>query len=80
MVAGAALAISLVTYIAVPGGFIFFGILHQIALASLLGLAFLRLPAVLTLVAAALVIAAPQYPAVRSFSTIRLGGGSAFRR
>ena len=61
MVAGAALAISLVTYIAVPGGFIFFGILHQIALASLLGLAFLRLPAVLTLIIAALVIAAPPF-------------------
>ena len=61
MVAGAALAISLVTYIAVPGAFIFFGILHEIALASLLGLAFLRLPALATLAIAALVIAAPLY-------------------
>ena len=61
MVAGAALAISLVTYIAVPGAFIFFGILHQIALASLLGLAFLRLPALATLAIAAIVIAAPSY-------------------
>ena len=61
MVAGAALAITLVTYIAVPTGFIFFGILHQIALASVLGLAFLRLPAVVTLLAAAAVIAAPHY-------------------
>ena len=61
MVGGAALAISLVTYFAVPGGFIFFGILHQIALASLLGLLFLRLPAVVTLLAAAAVIAAPFY-------------------
>lgn len=61
MVAGAALAITVVTRIAVPQGFIFFGILHQIALASLLGLAFLRLPALLTLVAAALVVAAPHY-------------------
>jgi uncharacterized membrane protein len=61
MVAGAALAISIVTYFAVPGGFIFFGILHQIALASLLGLAFLRLPAMVTLSIAAAVIAAPHY-------------------
>lgn len=61
MVAGAALAISIVTYMAVPGGFIFFGILHQIALASVLGLAFLRLPALVTLIAAAAAIAAPHY-------------------
>ncbi len=61
MVAGAALAISVATYIATPSGFIFFGILHQIALASLLGLAFLRLPALLTLAVAALVVAAPQF-------------------
>jgi uncharacterized membrane protein len=59
MVAGAALAISVVTRIATPDGFIFFGILHEIALASLLGLLFLRLPALLTLVVAAIVIAAP---------------------
>jgi uncharacterized membrane protein len=61
MVAGAALAISIVTRLAVPGGFIFFGILHQIALASLLGLLFLRLPAALTLGIATLVIAAPHF-------------------
>jgi uncharacterized membrane protein len=61
MVAGAALAISIATWIAVPSGLIFFGILHEIALASLLGLAFLRLPAVATVVAAALVIAAPWF-------------------
>lgn len=61
MVAVAAAAISLVTYVATPGSFIFFGILHQIALASVLGLLFLRLPAPVTLVVAALVIAAPFY-------------------
>ncbi|RWA73489.1 heparan-alpha-glucosaminide N-acetyltransferase [Mesorhizobium sp.] len=61
MVALAAIAISAVTYIATPDGFIFFGILHEIALASLLGLAFLRLPALLTAIAAAAVIAAPYF-------------------
>lgn len=59
MVAVAAAAISAVTYVATPGGFIFFGILHQIALASLLGLAFLRLPAVVNLIIAAVIIATP---------------------
>ncbi len=61
MVAAAALIISLVTYFAVPSGFIFFGILHQIALASLLGLAFLRLPAIVTLLFAAVIVALPFY-------------------
>ena len=50
-----------------PGGFIFFGILHQIALASLLGLAFLRLPALLTLLIAVAVIAAPHLSALGIF-------------
>ncbi|PSJ61801.1 heparan-alpha-glucosaminide N-acetyltransferase [Kumtagia ephedrae] len=59
MIIAAAAAISAVTYVAVPDAFIFFGILHQIALASLLGLAFLRLPPLLTLAAAAFVIALP---------------------
>ena len=67
MVAGAAIAISVVTRIATPDGFIFFGILHEIALASLLGLLFLRLPALLTLVVAALVIAAPVYLRLEAF-------------
>lgn len=67
MVAGAAIAISVVTHIATPDGFIFFGILHEIALASLLGLLFLRLPALLTLVVAALVIAAPVFLRLEAF-------------
>ena len=60
MIVGAAAAITLVTYFATPDSFIFFGILHEIALASVLGLAFLRRPAILTLLVAALVIAAPH--------------------
>ncbi|MEW9805112.1 DUF1624 domain-containing protein [Mesorhizobium sp. ZMM04-5] len=69
MVAGAALAISAVTYFAVPSGFIFFGILHHIALASLLGLAFLRLPALVTLLVAAAVLVAPHYLRSASFDS-----------
>ena len=61
MIGGAAAAISLATWIAVPKTFIFFGILHQIALASLLGLPFLRLPWAVNLLAAAGVVAAPHF-------------------
>ncbi len=55
----AAGAITLSTWLAMPDRFVFFGILHSIAAASVIGLAFLRLPATVTLVAAALVLVAP---------------------
>lgn len=61
MVAGAAGLITLGTYSAMPDEFIFFGILHGIAFASLAGLAFLRLPPPLTVAAAALAVAAPHF-------------------
>lgn len=48
-IAGAAALVSLVTRIVMPEVWVFFGILHSIALASLLGLAFLRLPGLLTM-------------------------------
>ena len=60
-IAGAAALITIATYFAFPGTFIFFGILHSIAAASLVGLLFLRLPAVVSFVAAAAAIAAPLY-------------------
>src|SRR5690606_34901477 len=46
MILAAAVAITVSTLLATPDAFIFFGILHHIAMASLLGLAFLSLPAV----------------------------------
>jgi len=61
MVAGAALVITVATWFATPQGFIFFGILHHIALASILGLAFLRVPTFVTIAVAIAVIAVPSY-------------------
>lgn len=48
MVAGAALLISIATRIAMPQEWIFFGILHNITVSSLIGLAFLRVSPLLT--------------------------------
>ena len=59
MVAVSAAVITAGTYFATPDTFIFFGILHQIALASLLGLLFLNVPAAVTILAAMAVIAMP---------------------
>jgi uncharacterized membrane protein len=57
----AALAITLVTLYITPDSFVFFGILHEIAVASVLGLLFLRLPAWIVAIAAVAVIAAPHF-------------------
>ncbi|MDI7864035.1 DUF1624 domain-containing protein [Rhizobiaceae bacterium n13] len=61
MIFAAAMAITVGTAIAVPNGMIFFGILHSIAAASLVGLLFLRLPALVAIVAAVAVVVAPFY-------------------
>ena len=68
MVGGAAAAVTLATYVAVPQAFIFYGILHAIAVGSLVGLAFLRLPAVVTLAAAVGVLAVNQSVASDAFN------------
>lgn len=58
---GAALAVSLGTWLAFGDYFAFFGILHALALFSVLGLAFLRLPAWVTAMVGVAVIAAPGF-------------------
>ncbi|TDK38653.1 DUF1624 domain-containing protein [Rhizobium deserti] len=56
VVAGAATAISLATLIVFPSEWIYFGILHNIAISSLIGIAFLRLPIFIPAALAFLVI------------------------
>lgn len=60
IIAGAAGLVSVGTYVAFPQAFVFFGILHSIALCSLLGLTALRLPIGVILGLAALVFFAPE--------------------
>lgn len=60
-IAAAALLITVATYFVFPTSFIFFGILHSIAAASLIGLLFLRLPILVILLCSAAAFAAPFY-------------------
>nr|WP_281409353.1 heparan-alpha-glucosaminide N-acetyltransferase [Microvirga terricola] len=61
-VSGAAILVTAVTYFAFPESYIFFGILHCIAVSSILALPFLRMPPALVAVAAVLCFAAPWFP------------------
>ena len=58
--AGAAL-ITVTTWFNTPSAYVFFGILHAILAASVIGLAFLRLPWVVTLGVAVIVVAGRDY-------------------
>lgn len=59
MVAGAAAVVTIGTWFAMRDNFIFFGILHHVALASVIALPFLRLPTLALALAAIMVFAAP---------------------
>src|SRR5690554_1244570 len=59
MILAAAFAITMATLLATPNVFIYFGILHHIALASVLGLFFLRLPATVVAVSGVISLALP---------------------
>ena len=66
-VAGAALAVSVVTLFVFPTSWIFFGILHCIAVSSVLALPFLRLAVPFVLVAAFAIMAQPFVATVPLF-------------
>lgn len=63
MVTAAALLVTIGTVFAMPANFIFFGILHHVAVASVLALPFLRLPPAIVLVSAAIAFALPFFVA-----------------
>lgn len=73
MILGGAALVSAATYAADPATFVFFGVLHSIAAASLAGLLFLRLPAVVTLATALAAFAAPQVLRTGAFDAPWLG-------
>ncbi|MER0238221.1 heparan-alpha-glucosaminide N-acetyltransferase [Fulvimarina sp. MAC8] len=60
-IVASALAITVVTIFVTPDSFVFFGILHHIAVASLLGLFFIRVPWPVTLLLGVCVIALPLF-------------------
>jgi len=80
VIGGAAALLTLATYLYAPQQTILFGILHCIAVSSLLAAPLLRLPAWVALVLSALVIAAPWLiasPAFDSPPLVWLGLGTA---
>jgi uncharacterized membrane protein len=83
IIVAAAAAITLATWFVFRDTFIFFGMLHHIAVASVLGLAFLRLPVWLVLGAALFCFVVPPFfagPAFDDPALIWLGLASALPR
>jgi uncharacterized membrane protein len=80
LVGGAALLVTLGTWFATPESYIFFGILHSIAVGSILALPFLRLPLGVIAVSAAFVLVMPKLlaaPFLNHWSLQWLGLGQA---
>ena len=78
----AAATVTVATWFVFPDTFIYFGILHAIALSSLLALPFLRAPSFLVLAAALLCIVAPELwrsPDLNGPALLWLGLGTAIR-
>ncbi len=67
LIAASAAAITIVTYLVFPDSYVFFGILHHIAVASVLGLAFVNAPIWLVAAAAVASFLAPAYLAGPAF-------------
>jgi uncharacterized membrane protein len=68
LILAAAAAITLASRIADPDGIIWFGILHCIAISSVLGLLFLRLPVIAVIAAGMACVAAPAFLASPLFN------------
>jgi len=68
VIAAAAAAVSVGTYVGMGQAWVRFGILHCIALGSLVALPTLRLPPLVTLMIAAAVVAAPSFLAYPAFN------------
>lgn len=61
IIAGAAALVTIGTYVTFPSAYVFFGILHCIAAASLAAIPFLRAPWPVTAIMGALFLAAPEF-------------------
>lgn len=72
LLGGAAAMVTVATYIGMPDQFIYFGILHSITAATLIGLAALRLPAWLVLLAGGAVLVVANTVELEIFNPIWL--------
>jgi uncharacterized membrane protein len=68
IIIAAAAAITILSYFADPDGIIWFGILHCIAVSSVIGLLFLRLPVIVVILAGMACVAAPHFAASSMFN------------